>query len=310
MTARSPSVAQLSVEADGREQMCHVASLEVRAEEPVHTVRADPNRSAVGQLAPRIGTSGLELRASWSEQLGEAAHGQLDALRVAPLLETDRRFRAQAESAGRLGDRDGQEPGHLQEHIGGAGVDLRGGTTHHSGDADGDVEGVADQQIVTGEGSLDVVERDERLAGAGAADAKARTGHALEVVGVVGLTQLEHHVVGHVDHVVDRSHAEQREARRQLGIGRADRDAAQDAGREAAAQIGIEDLDADVGCLTCRTLLDNRIRQREGHAEPGGEVTCHACDRHGIGPIGIDLQLVADIRRVDAHRLGQGLCQV
>ena len=49
-----------------------------------------------------------------------------------------------------------------------------------------------------------------RLAVAGAAHAEAAAAQRVEVVGVVRLAELEHHVVADVDDVVDRAHARQR----------------------------------------------------------------------------------------------------
>ena len=47
-----------------------------------------------------------------------------------------------------------------------------------------------------------IVERDQGLAVASSADPQCSSGHLGQVVGVVGLAQLEHHVVGHVDDVM------------------------------------------------------------------------------------------------------------
>ena len=63
----------------------------------------------------------------------------------------------------------------------------------------GPVVAVADQQVVGGERALDVVEGHQRLAVAGPAHPEPAAPHLGQVVGVVGLAQLEHHVVGHVD---------------------------------------------------------------------------------------------------------------
>ena len=76
----------------------------------------------------------------------------------------------------------------------------------------GRVVGVADQQVVGGERALDSVERDHRLAFGREADAEAPAAERVEVVGVVRLVELEHHVVADVDDVVDRAHAGCREA--------------------------------------------------------------------------------------------------
>ena len=55
--------------------------------------------------------------------------------------------------------------------------------------------------------AVDAVERAHRFAGRGAAHDDAPAGEPLEIERVHRLADLEHHVVGHVDDVVDRPHA-------------------------------------------------------------------------------------------------------
>ena len=101
---------------------------------------------------------------------------------------------------------------------------------------------------------LDVVEGGERLALAGDAHPEPGTGHLGQVVRVVGLAQLEHHVVGHVDHVADRAHAH-----------------AARAGWPASDRRGPRSRRAAPGPRTCRTGRgrgSRRRRRRRGRPPP------------------------------------------
>ncbi len=168
----------------------------------------------------------------------------------------------------------------------------------------GCVGGVADEEVVGGEGAIDLVEGGELLAVAGPPDPEPGTRHLGQVVGVVGLAQLEHHVVRDVDHVVDRPHAERGEASGDGGIAGADLHAPQHACLEAAAQVGVEDLDRDALDRVGRDQIDGGLRQRERQPQAGGQVAGHAGHRHRVGTVGVDLEVVDDVR-LDAHRLGE-----
>ena len=99
------------------------------------------------------------------------------------------------------------EPGDL-EHDRGRGVgDLGVEAAHHAAHADRHVVGVADQQVVGRERALGAVERRDRLAVAAQPDAEAAAPERVEIVCVVRLVELEHHVVADVDDVADRAHA-------------------------------------------------------------------------------------------------------
>ena len=99
--------------------------------------------------------------------------------------------------------------------------DLRGGAAHDAGDADRRVLGVADEAVLAGvprprpgtpSVRVDAVEGLDRLARTGPTHRQPAPGQPRQVVGVGGLAQLEHDVVGGVDHVVDRPHPGQRQA--------------------------------------------------------------------------------------------------
>ena len=122
-------------------------------------------------------------------------------------------------------------------------ADLGVGAAHDPGDADRPVVGVADQQVGRGQAAGDVVERRDLLAVAGPPDAEAAAAQRRQVVGVVGLAELEHHVVADVDDVVDRAHPGRGEALGHPRRRRPDGDAADDGRREAAAAVAVDDLD-------------------------------------------------------------------
>ena len=48
-----------------------------------------------------------------------------------------------------------------------------------------------------------------------------------------------------------------------------------------------------------------RVRQRERQPQAGGQVAGHAGDRHGVGPVRVDLEVVEDVG-LDAQGLGEG----
>ena len=61
------------------------------------------------------------------------------------------------------------------------------------------------------EGPDHAVEGGQRLARLGPPDHQTVAGQSVEVVGVGGLAQFQHHIVGRIDHIVDRSHPGQRQ---------------------------------------------------------------------------------------------------
>ena len=84
----------------------------------------------------------------------------------------------------------------FQQHVGGIGAHFGGCRTHHAADRGGR-HLVDDENIGRIQFALNVIEGADGLTGPGKAHAKA-TGDAIAVVGVHGVTQFQHHVVGHV----------------------------------------------------------------------------------------------------------------
>ncbi len=88
------------------------------------------------------------------------------------------------------------------------------------------------------------VERGEVLAVGGESDPEASAAERVEVVGVVRLVQLQHHVVADVDDVADRTHAGRGEATSHPLRRRLDLDAGDHGRGESSAAITVDDLDA------------------------------------------------------------------
>ena len=184
--------------------------------------------------------------------------------------------------------------------------DLRRRAAHDAADAVRDVVRVTDEKVVGREAALDAVEGDQRLAVASSTHAQTAATHEREVVRMRRLPELEHHVVRHVDDVVDRAHAEQRQAAGDARRRRPDRDALQHARGEASAQIGSEVLDRDeaVDRIADGDRAQVGCRQRERHLEVRGEIAGDAGDRHRVGPVRIDLEVVQHVG-FEAERLAQ-----
>ena len=143
-------------------------------------------------------------------------------------------------------------------------VDLGRETSHHATNADCDVVAVADQDVGRRHLALDPVERDDLLAVTCLADAEATALELREVVRVVRLPELEHHVVRDVDDVVDRAHARARQPVGHPG-GRLGHPHAGDHARgEPPASLLVDDRHVDTGRWA--RDLDRGIGQRQRHA--------------------------------------------
>src|SRR5699024_6243123 len=137
-----------------------------------------------------------------------AVGGEVDDGRVNPFFEPGRGFGSEPQAARCPVDRTRSEPGHLQEDVGGFRTDLRTGAAHDAGDALGTVLPVDYQEVLGGQRTFGAVEGGDPLPLASVPHPEARTSQAGQIVGVVRLPQLEHHVVGDVDDNVYRSHPE------------------------------------------------------------------------------------------------------
>ena len=149
-----------------------------------------------------------------------------------------------------------------------------------------------------------LVEGDEGLAlGPAPADEQAPARQAVEVVGVVGLAQLEHDVVGDVDHVADGPHPGHGEAPGQPGGRRADGDPGDGGAGEAGRQVGGLDRHGGLRPAVVRGQ-GRRVGDGEGQAEVGGQVAGDAGHRQGVGPVRGDVEVEHGVG-VDAEGVGQ-----
>ena len=116
---------------------------------------------------------------------------------------------------------------------------------------------VADEHGLGVEGPLDAVEGRHLLALGRGADDQLAARHLVEIERMQRLRGQQHHVVGDVDDVVDRSLPGRRQPRLQPDRRGANLDVGEDAGGEAWAELG--DLDVDRGVVG-RPRLARRLR--------------------------------------------------
>ncbi len=196
--------------ADRIEQRREVVGAQVRAEDPVH--RADPDRHravfARKVLAAGVDRTGVhdDVGTGLGEQLDEPGDRRRHAVRVDAAIEAGRRLGAQVGPSDGLADADQREPGHLERDRGRGVVDLRVETPHDPADTDRTVVSVTDEEVVHRERAVLAVEGREMLTLASETDPEAAPAEGVDVVGMIRLVQLEHHVVADVDDVADRSH--------------------------------------------------------------------------------------------------------
>ena len=159
---------------------------------------------------------------------------------------------------------------------------------------------VGDHEILWREGAVVAVESGEVLPLGRAADAD-RTRELVGVVAVDRSAQLEHHVVGHVDRQRDRALPDEHQpARHPGGCGRGGVETRDGARHEDRAASGVVDHDRVAlavvrGCLAVGGVV-------EGDGVPQGSLAGDTAHRHGVGPVGVDLELddlVAQVEQVE-----------
>ena len=260
--------------------------------QPARQVALGLHRAGVQRRSPDLG-----------EQLGEPTGGDGGDLGVDPALVAQRCLGVQVEPGGRRGDRRRVPPGELEHHVGGRGGDLRGGTAHDPRDADDPVVGIDDHAVGGTERALDAVQRHQLLALARPAGGQRPTGEQRTVVGVVGLAQLEHHVVGHVHHVVDGSHAGRDQTLGHPLRRRSQLHPGQHPGEEPATQVGGLDVHTAQAVGRFARLVDGEGGHAERHPLVRGQVPCDAHDAERVGSVRQRVELVHHVAR-DAERLG------
>ncbi len=208
-------------ELDRIEQGGDLVAPEVDADDAVDLAAAAPTveRCCGGSDSARASTAPAWTTSSGrrlGQQLDEAGDRRVDAVRVDAPLPSRRGVAAQpgARDAGRDAER--FEPGELEGDRRGRVADLAVGAAHDPGEADRTVEGVADQQL---RGASACARRRRAWSAASplrsaepAPGCRCAARACRQVVGVVRLVELEHHVVADVDDVVDRPLAHRRQA--------------------------------------------------------------------------------------------------
>ena len=268
--------AQVSGEADGSEKLGHHLVAQLGTQHGV-----DPRRSyrdgALGRQMRRV-AQGVDGPSTGTVQQGnETVDRCFGDLGVDAALEAGSGLGEQRQPFTGAGDRRGSEPRGLQEHVAGVRPDLRRGPAHDSSDTDHRVGPVADNAVVGFQGSHRAVQGHEGLAGVCPPGDQAPTRQVVDVVGVVGLAQFQHHVVGRIDHRGDGSHPGQAEASGQPGGRRPRRHPGDHCRGERRAKVGITDFDGrgfDGG-----VGRDFWSGDGERFSQGGGQVAGHTDDR-------------------------------
>ncbi len=232
------------------------------------------------------------------QQLGEPGDRPDDSVRVDTALEPGRRLRTKAEPGRGLHHTERLEPRDLQGDGGRRVGDLRVEPAHHARDADRSVVGVADQEVVGGERLHASVERRHRLSRGCHPDAKTSPlrirAERREVVRVIRLVELEHHVVADIHDVVDGTHAGRAEASLHPRRRRTDDDARHHRRREAPAAVAGEDL--DLGLVLLAVVGQLRGGHAELESEVGGEVAGDADVAPTVGTVAGDVEVEQHVR--------------
>ncbi len=142
------------------------------------------------------------------DQFRSAARGHFRHFRIGAAAKARAGFRVQLQKARGPANGDGIKPGALDQNIFRGKGNFGFGAAHDAADAHGTgTVTVADQGNGGIQRALDAVERFHFFARLGLANHDAVIAHKIVVVGMQGMPQFQHHVVGNVDHVVDAGHA-------------------------------------------------------------------------------------------------------
>ena len=187
----------------------------------------------------------------------------------------------------------GVEAGTLDHHVDGVVLDLGIHAAHNAGQRHGALT-VGDKAHTGVERALLAVERRELLILLGGANHHATAaiafGKGVQVKGVQRLTGEHHHIVGDVDDVVVRAHAQGVKALDHPVGRRADLHVAHDAGDIAVAQALVGDLDRKLVVGRAAGLrLDGGQLNVKIAIENGTGLAGHADHGQAVGTVGRDL---------------------
>ena len=293
-------------EAEPFENVGHERGVNRRAEQMADARVAQPHprrraglRIAIDDRSDRLGGADLP------QELAAPLQGSHRRRHVGAALEPIRCIRAQGEALARASDRHRLEVGALERDATGGGVDLRVGTAHDTGHRLRSL-GIGNDQHVLGQRPVLAIQGTEALARAGAPDTQLPTTQPVEVEGVHRVPQLEQHVVGHVDDVVDGSDAGRLEAPRQPRGRRADRDLGDRRG-VARAKLGILQGDRELGQPSGRGHRLGR-GDRERGAIHRRDFARDAGDAQAVRPVRRDFEIQDGVagRAARWRRLGRG----
>jgi hypothetical protein len=209
-----------------------------RAENLGHAGSTQLDHAVLGQRGALDQFAGGEFTAGdLADELHRAAGGVVDAAGVDAALEAEGGVGADVQAAAGVADGDRVPGGHLEDDIGGGGVDLAVVAADDAGEGLRAL-GVRDDEVGVAEGVLAGVEGLDLLAGGGEADDESSAGEFLVVEHMAGVAQFEGDVVGDIDNIVDGALADGFEGSAEpVGAG-ADLDAADEPGGEERAAVG------------------------------------------------------------------------
>ncbi len=240
------------------------------------------------------------------ERAGHVGHIHAAGL-VDLALKANGGVRDQRQVAAGMRGATGVEAGALDHHVDGVVLDLGIHAAHDAGQRHGTLA-VGDEAHAGVERALLAVEGRELLVLLGSANHHAATALALgkagQVKGVQRLTGEHHHIVGDVDDVVVRTHAQGVEALDHPVGRRADLHVAHDASDIAVAQALVGNLDRKLVVRRAAGLgLDGGQLNVEIAVEDGTGLAGHADHGQAVGAVGRDLAVEHGITR--AHILGK-----
>ena len=260
--------------ADRLDQRHHPFGGERRPQQRVHAIGADPHGGGRRQLPVGGDRARVQLcAADLGQQLGEASGRQRSDLGVDATLEAQRRLGVQVQTGRRGCDGCGVPPRHLEHDVGGRRGDLGRCAAHDAGQADDLVVAVDDHPVLGAQRTLDAVQRSDHLTVERPPSAQMSARELRQVIGVVRLTELEHHVVGHVDDVVDRAHPGGDQALGEPCRRRTELHPRQLPHQEPPAQLGRLDVDRTGG--RGRRRRRGRDRPPAGRTAPAGAPRGH-----------------------------------
>ena len=206
--------------------------------------------------------------------------------------------------------------GALDQHVLGAGSDLAIEPAHDAGESDA-LGFVGDHQRFACQLVFLLVERGEFFAVSGIAHDDHRLGRAVRrceqmvVERVQRLAGLEHHVIGHIDDVVDAADADPLERVAQPTRAGADRHAANDARVVARAVLGIVEphIDQRRGIFVARRQVGN-LRQSKRVAGDRADLAGDADEAVPIRPVRRHFQIVNNIVAAAAQVFGERLADL